>query len=103
MAATIFDFVAEQLESRSDLGKLEARGTVRLALKESGFDARAVTAKQMAVVLELVLPNELTSRGVENAESICSSLATSLQEFGDAVDEHGGASPESVFARLAGS
>ena len=56
----------------------------------------------MAVVLERVLPGELTSRGVENAESICSSLATSIKEFRDAVEEHGSASPESVFARLAG-
>ncbi len=35
MAAWIFEFVADALEQRTDLDKLEARGTVRLALKEA--------------------------------------------------------------------
>ena len=100
--STIFDFVAEKVERQTELGKLEARGTVRLALKESGFRADAITAQQMAVVLERVMPDELTSRGVANAESICSSLALALREFKDAVEEQGSASPESVFGRLAG-
>ena len=100
---TIFDFVAEEIERQTELAKLEARGTVRLALKEAGFDASRITTEQMAVVLERVMPGELMSRGVENAQSICSSLATSIKEFRDAVEEQGNASPESVFARLADS
>jgi hypothetical protein len=100
---TIFDFVAEEIERHTELAKLEARGTVRLALKEAGFDATRITTEQMAVVLERVMPGELMSRGVENAESICSSLATSIKEFRDAVEEQGNTSPESVFSRLAGS
>ena len=99
----IFDFVAEEIERKTELAKLEARGTVRLALKEAGFDASRITTEQMAVVLERVMPGELMSRGVENAQSICSSLATSIKEFRDAVEEQGNASPESVFARLADS
>jgi hypothetical protein len=101
--STIFDFVAEEIERQTELAKLEARGTVRLALKEAGFDANRITTEQMAVVLERVMPGELSSRGVENADSICSSLAVSIKEFKNAVEEHGSASPESVFARLAGS
>jgi hypothetical protein len=99
--STIFDFVAEEVERTTELGKLEARGTLRLALKESGFRADAITAQQMAVVLERVMPQELTSRGVENAEPLCSSLAMALREFKDAVEEQGSASPESIFRRLA--
>jgi hypothetical protein len=101
--STIFDFVAEEIEQKTELAKLEARGTVRLALKEAGFEVGGITTEQMAVVLERVMPAELASRGVENAESVCSSLAASIKEFRDAVEEHGSASPESVFARLAGS
>jgi hypothetical protein len=101
--STIFDFVAEEIEQKTELAKLEARGTVRLALKEAGFEVGGITTEQMAVLLERVMPAELASRGVENAESICSSLAASIKEFRDAVEEHGSASPESVFARLAGS
>ena len=101
--STIFDYVAKEIEERSDLGKLEARGTVRLVLKEAGFDAGAITAEQMAVVLERLMPEALASRGVADAEAICSSLAVAIRDFKDAVEEHGIASPESVFARLAGS
>jgi hypothetical protein len=101
--STIFDFVAAEIEKRSNLGKLEARGTVRLALKEAGFDADAITAQQMAVVLEKLMPGALTSRGVENAGGVCTELAASIRDFKDAVEEHGSSSPESVFARLAGN
>jgi hypothetical protein len=100
--SAIFDFVAAEIERQTELEKLEARGTVRLALKEAGFNPSGITTEQMAVVLERVMPGELVSRGVEDAESICSSLVTSIKEFRDAVEEQGGASPESVFTRLAG-
>jgi len=98
----LFDFVADAIEQRTNLAKLEARGTLRLALKESGFDADSITAHDMAVVLERVMPTELASRGIDDAESVCAGLSTSLREFKDAVEEHGSSSPESVFARLAG-
>ena len=100
--STIFDFVSGEIERRTDLGRLESRGTVRLALKEAGFDADAITARQMAVVLERVMPAALTTRGVPDAEATCSQLAVSLRAFKDAVEEQGKVSPESVFARLAG-
>jgi hypothetical protein len=99
----LFDFVADAIEQRTELAKLEARGTLRLALKESGFNADSVTAHDMAVVLARVMPAELTSRGIGDAESVCAKLSNSLKEFKDAVEEHGNASPESIFARLAGN
>lgn len=100
--SAIFEFVAGEIERQTELERLEARGTLRLALKAAGFNASGITTEQMAVVLDRVLPGELSSRGVENSESICSSLASSIRDFRDAVEEHGSASPESVFARLAG-
>jgi len=100
--STIFDFISKEIERRTDLGRLEARGTVRLALKEAGFDAESVTARHMTVVLERVMPDALTIRGVPDSAAICKALATSLQDFKQAVEAQGKASPESVFARLAG-
>lgn len=100
--STIFDFVSQEIERRSDLGRLEARGTVRIALKEAGFEVNAITTRQMSVVLERVMPNALTSRGVPDAERMCAVLATALRDFKEAVEGQGKASPESVFARLAG-
>jgi hypothetical protein len=99
----LFDFVADAIEQKTELAKLEARGTLRLALKESGFSADSISAHDMAVVLERVMPKELASRGIDDAESVCENLSTTLREFKEAVEEHGNASPESVFARLAGN
>ncbi|MBW2397639.1 MAG: hypothetical protein JRG80_00020 [Deltaproteobacteria bacterium] len=99
----LFDFVADAVEQKTELAKLEARGTLRLALKDSGFNADSITTNDMAVVLEQVMPKELASRGIDDAESVCNTLSTSLREFKQAVEEHGSSSPESVFARLAGN
>jgi len=101
--STLFDFISGEIERRTDLARLEARGTVRLALKEAGFEADAITAREMSVVLEKIMPGSLVSRGVSDAESVCSALAASLRDFKDAVEGQGKATPESVFARLAGS
>ena len=64
MADSIFDFVAEKLEEATDLGKLESRGTVRIALKQAGLDARSVTRHQMQVMLERTMPAELAASDV---------------------------------------
>jgi len=97
-----FDFVCEKLEAATALSSLEARGTVRLALKQAGFDARGVSAEQMGVVVKKVLPEELKVRAIEDAESLCEMLAAELkgQSFQSASDEN---APEAVFRRLGGS
>ena len=79
MAASIFDFVAEELERRTDLAKLEARGTVRLALKEAGLDARSVSPEQMAEIVREVMPGEMRARGVEGAEEVCEAITGALK------------------------
>lgn len=101
--STIFDFVSAEIEQRTDLGRLEARGTVRLALKEAGFVVDAITTREMSVVLERVMPESLTSRGVPDSAALCNTLASLLRDFKEAVEEQGNASPESVFERLAGN
>jgi hypothetical protein len=100
MVSPVFEFVAAEIERRSALATLEARGTVRLAIKRAGLDASNVTSAQMAVVLERVLPEELTSRGVARAEDFCRAIASALR-----ASEPDGASPDSpeaIFRRIAG-
>jgi hypothetical protein len=101
MAASIFELVAEELERRTDLAKLEARGTVRLALKEAGLDARTVTAEQMGVMLQKVMPDEMRSRGVEQPEAICQAIMTALKSSHTAASAPQAESPEAIFRRLA--
>jgi len=103
MAETVFDFVADELERRTDLEKLEARGTIRLALKSAGFNPREVSPDQMAVVLEQVMPGELRPRGVDKPEALCGELARAVKAFQPTGDEAVGVSPEDVFRRLARS
>jgi hypothetical protein len=95
--AAVFDWICAELEARTSLDRLEARGTVRLALKEAGLEARTVTADQMKVVLERVLPKELVARGVQDSERVCADLAPGLVrlEAGPGVE-----TPDAVFARL---
>ncbi len=93
--------VCEKLEQETDFDRLEARGTVRLALKESGLEPRSITPAQMKVVLEKVLPAELATRGVAEGEALCRRIAASLS--GLASEAEGGDSPDAVFARLGGA
>jgi hypothetical protein len=95
-----FDFVCAQLEAGTSLDRLEARGTVRLALKQAGFEARGVSPEQMAVVVARILPEELASRGVEDSAGLCASIGAGLQnlEAGEVGD-----TPDAVFQRLGGT
>jgi hypothetical protein len=97
--AEAFEAVCAQLEARTSLDRLAARGTVRIALKQAGLDARAVTPQQMAVVAEKVLVGELTSRGIAEARSVCGELVTRLRAM---TGVSAGDTPDAVFRRLGG-
>jgi hypothetical protein len=97
--STSFEFACSELERTTSLDRLEARGTVRLALKETGLEARSVTPDQMATVMTKVLPTALADRGVEEGESTCAAIAAALS---DLPDEEVADTPEAVFQRLGG-
>ncbi len=103
MSESVFEFVASELEQRSGLDNLEARGTLRLALKSSGLTVREVTPEQMAVVLEQVMPRELKMRGIENPESVCEELSQAVKGMNSEAGKSAGTSPEDVFRRLSRS
>jgi len=94
-----FELACEVLEQETLLDRLEARGTVRLALKAAGLDARSVAPEQMGVVAETILPGELASRGVENGDGVCAALREKLGRMESSGDSE---TPEAVFARLGG-
>jgi hypothetical protein len=78
----VFVWVASELESRTALSRLEARGTVRLVLKDAGLDPNSVAAFQMDVVLKRLMPAALTKRKVEDAAELCAALAAALKDSG---------------------
>lgn len=93
-----FDFLCDEVERASSLDRLEARGTVRIAIKQAGLDPHFATPQELAVVVEKVLPSELATRGVENSDSLCSALAKQVAtrvEDGESRE-----TPEAIFARL---
>jgi hypothetical protein len=98
--ATTFDYLCDELERESSLERLEARGTVRIAIKQAGLDPLNATPQELAVVVEKVLPGELEVRGVEGGDALCASLAqrVAAREAGSARE-----TPEAIFARLGGS
>lgn len=93
-----FDWLCGALEKETSLDRLEARGTVRLSLKKAGLAPASVTGRQLAVVVERVLPGELEARGIELGPSLCGRLASRVFEIADSSD--GADSPEAVFTRL---
>ena len=95
-----FDWTCEELERETDLDRLEARGTIRIALKSSGLEAVSVQPDQMRTVIEKVLPGELIARGVDNADGVCSRLAVGVARVSRGV---GVESPDEVFKRLGGA
>jgi len=94
-----FDFVCDQLEQGSSLDRLAARGTVRLALKQAGLEARSVSPDEMGVVVEKLLPKELATRGIEGGEALCAKLK---QGLGSLAPGRAAESPDAVFRRLGG-
>lgn len=103
MSEALFEFVARALLDETSFENLEARGTIRLALKSSGLTPREITREQMIVVINQVLPRELRVRGVERPESVCEALAQAVKGFADDGGASDAASPEDVFRRLSRS
>jgi hypothetical protein len=95
-----FEYVCTELERSTSLDRLEARGTVRLALQGAGLDARTVRPNEMAVVLEKVLPPALQARGVDDGARCCEVIRRGLSAIAtDGPKE----SPEDIFRRLGGA
>jgi hypothetical protein len=95
-----FEFACGQLEARTSLDRLAARGTVRIALKQAGLEARSITPEQMTVVVQRILPTELSSRGIETVEEVCQSILSGLRTVRTGpVTE----TPDAVFKRLGGA
>jgi len=76
--ASVFDLAAEQIEQKTMLDRLQARGTLRIAVRDAGLDAKTVSAQALARVITTKLPHELQVRGVEDAEAVCLSIGELL-------------------------
>ncbi len=101
MAVDWFDFAAERLEHHASLNRLEARGTLRIALKAAGVEPRNLTGAQLQVVFEKVMPEELDSRGVSDVPDVCAAVLADVGSAGDAAENASATNLDEIFRRLA--
>ena len=101
MDATLFDLTAERLEHHTGFDRLEARGTLRIALKVAGLDPSAFTAGQLCVVFEKVVPGELEKRGVSHAAVACRTVIADLANIQALPDMVTSSPLDEIFGRLA--
>ena len=67
MASGLFECAAEWLEKRTSLERLEARGTLRLALKTAGLEPATLTLDQLRVVFETLMDEIARSPAAQSA------------------------------------
>jgi len=100
MADTLFDIAAASLERSTDMDRLAARGTLRIALKEAGLDPHKLTLPQLRAVFEKLMPKELEARGVSNATAACQTVMDETTRSAAATGVASSSSPDDVFKRL---
>ncbi len=103
MATTLFDATAERLEASTEMERLAARGTLRLALKEAGLDIQNLTLPQLRAVFEKLMPKELEARGVTDAAAICKTVMDDIARTASETERAASISPDEIFKRLGGS
>jgi hypothetical protein len=101
MDATLFDLAAERLEHHTGFDRLEARGTLRIALKAAGLAPNNMTGAQLQVVFEKVMPGELDSRGVSDVRDVCAAVLADLARAGGAAADAAATNTDDIFRRLA--
>ena len=102
MSADLFDFAAEKLEQHTSFSRLEARGTLRIALKSAGLDPTSLTVDQLGVVFEKLMPGELERRGVSDAASVCGAVTDDLANSPTPTDAAVSDDVDGIFRRLGG-
>ncbi len=103
MAASLFDIAAEKLGESSDMDRLTARGTLRLALKQAGLDANRLTIPQLRTVFEKLMPAELEARGVADAVASSNTAMDAIESAASETELAASSSPDGIFKRLGGS
>jgi len=103
MATDLFDLAAEKLEAHTDMDRLAARGTLRIALKAAGLDPHKLTIPQVTAVFEKLMPKELDARGVSDTARTCRAVMDEIANSAEALGATSSVSPDDVFKRLGGS
>lgn len=96
----VFEWLAEELERTTPLSRLEARGTIRLVLKDAGLDAATVSPAHLGVVITRLMPDALRKRKVPDPDTLCERLLASLRAWASQMPAPVQDSAYDVFERL---
>lgn len=96
----LFEWLGAELEKRTSMSLLEARGTVRLVLRDAGLDVSTVRTHQLIVVVERLMAPALKKRGVEDVDALCHALAHDLRAREELGSDSTPDSAYDVFERL---
>jgi hypothetical protein len=102
MSTGLFDPAAEQLEHHTGLDRLEARGTLRLAIKQAGLDARRLTLRELDAIFEKVMPEQLATRGIDQPSSVCKAIMAEITRSANGATTADVANSDEVLGRLGG-
>jgi hypothetical protein len=94
----VFDLVCEYVESEARLSRLEARGTVRLLLKEVGLDPRVVGRGAAMLAVDRFLEQALRVRRVAAPDQVKARVLQVLRD--STVEGPEGDEPEAIFGRI---
>jgi hypothetical protein len=101
MDTSLFDFAAQKLEQQTGFSQLEARGTLRIAVKSAGLEPKGLSIEELRVVFEKLMPGELEQRGVEDILSVCEAVMRELENAPISETDSPSSNPDDVFRRLA--
>ena len=90
-----FDLACALLRQHTTFSEIEARGTVRLALKALGQNAKTVGKAEMMRAVGGALQGELAARRVMDAPGVCRKLLDGLAALDPEAQ-----SPYEIFSRL---
>ena len=101
MDGALFDLAAQSLERHTGWSELEARGTLRIAIKSGGLDPKSIRANELNVVIRELMPAELEKRGVSDTAAVCAAVITDIASAPAIATSSRSKNPDDVFRRLA--
>jgi hypothetical protein len=99
---SLFELAADLLERHSGLPRLEARGALRLALKDAGLRAEALGSREIEAVLKQLMPERLAKMGVGDGVSVCGRVLGEIARPAARVGSTPEADRDRIFRRLGG-
>jgi hypothetical protein len=98
----LFELAADLLERHSELDRLEARGALRLALKDAGLRAEALSSRELDAVLQKLMPERLAKMGVDDGPAVCERVLGEIARAAARVGSTPEADRDRIFRRLGG-